>query len=113
MLVDALDLMGAPAVLTQMVTQRAPSHDDLAAPRRRLSFVGAFSSGQGDLAARSGQILRDEPRPPCPLILDTGPLVAALDRDDQDHQRCAEPLATAPGPLRVPGQRTYLEWPSW
>jgi predicted nucleic acid-binding protein len=37
------------------------------------------------------------------LILDTGPLVAALDRDDQNHQRCAELLATAPGPLRVPG----------
>jgi len=36
------------------------------------------------------------------LILDTGPLVAALDRDDQDHQRCAGLLATAPGPLRVP-----------
>jgi hypothetical protein len=43
-----------------MVTQRTASHDDPAAPRRRLSFVGAFSSGQGDLAARSGQILRDE-----------------------------------------------------
>jgi uncharacterized protein len=37
------------------------------------------------------------------LILDTGPLVAALDRDDQDHQRCAELLATVSGPLRVPG----------
>ncbi|MDT7567996.1 MAG: hypothetical protein QOG76_6620 [Pseudonocardiales bacterium] len=43
-----------------MVTQRTASHDDPAAPRRRLSFVGAFSSGQGDLAARAGQILRDE-----------------------------------------------------
>lgn len=37
------------------------------------------------------------------MIFDTGPLVAALDRDDQDHYRCAELLATAPGPLRVPG----------
>lgn len=37
------------------------------------------------------------------MILDTGPLVAALDRDDQDHERCAELLATARGPLRVPG----------
>jgi uncharacterized protein len=37
------------------------------------------------------------------LILDTGPLVAALDRDDQDHQRRAELLATSPGPPRVPG----------
>jgi len=62
-LVDELDDAAVPdatEVLTQMVTQRAPSHDDLAAPRRRLSFVGAFSSGQGDLAARFGQILRDE-----------------------------------------------------
>lgn len=30
------------------------------------------------------------------------PLVAALDRDDRDHERCAELLATARGPLRVP-----------
>jgi hypothetical protein len=30
---------------------------------RRLSFMGAFSSGQGDLAARSGQILRELGRP--------------------------------------------------
>lgn len=37
------------------------------------------------------------------MILDTGPLAAALDRDDQDHERCAELLATARGPLRVPG----------
>lgn len=37
------------------------------------------------------------------MIVDTGPLVAALDRDDRDHQRCAELLATAPGPLRMPG----------
>lgn len=37
------------------------------------------------------------------MIVDTGPLVAALDRDDQDHERCADLLATAPGPLRVPG----------
>jgi hypothetical protein len=62
-LVDQLDDAAVPdatEVLTQMVTQRTASHDDLAAPRRRLSFVGAFSSGQGDLAARSGQILRDE-----------------------------------------------------
>ena len=43
-----------------MVTQRIADHDDLAAPRRRLSFIGAFSSGESDLAARSGQILRDE-----------------------------------------------------
>lgn len=37
------------------------------------------------------------------MIIDTGPLVAALDRDDRDHQPCAELLATAPGPLRIPG----------
>lgn len=37
------------------------------------------------------------------MIVDTGPLVAALDRDDKDHERCTELLATARGPLRVPG----------
>ena len=62
-LVDQLDdaaVPGATEVLAQMLTQRIADHDDLTAPRRRLSFIGAFSSGEGDLAARSGQILRDE-----------------------------------------------------
>jgi hypothetical protein len=62
-LVDQLDdaaLPGATEVLAQMLTQRIADHDVLTAPRRRLSFIGAFSSGEGDLAARSGQILRDE-----------------------------------------------------
>jgi predicted nucleic acid-binding protein len=35
-------------------------------------------------------------------LLDTGPLVAALDADDKSHHRCAEFLETAPGPLLVP-----------
>ncbi len=37
------------------------------------------------------------------MIVDTGPLVAALDRDDQDHVRCSALLDNARGPLRVPG----------
>ncbi|MEU6412126.1 PIN domain-containing protein [Microbispora sp. NPDC046933] len=36
------------------------------------------------------------------ILLDTGPLVAALDADDKDHARCADLLQTAPGPLLVP-----------
>ncbi|MGV9324898.1 type II toxin-antitoxin system VapC family toxin [Streptosporangium sandarakinum] len=35
-------------------------------------------------------------------LLDTGPLVAALDIADKHHFRCAELLETAPGPLLVP-----------
>ena len=61
-LIDQLDdaaVPGATEVLAQMMTQRIAYHDGLAAPRRRLSFVGSFSSGEGDIAARSGQILRD------------------------------------------------------
>lgn len=36
------------------------------------------------------------------LVLDTGPLVAALDRDDRDHLRCAELLEGADEDLVVP-----------
>jgi predicted nucleic acid-binding protein len=39
------------------------------------------------------------------VLLDTGPLVAAWDRADKDHVRCAElleSLAAAPDPLVVP-----------
>ncbi|GAA4589424.1 PIN domain-containing protein [Planotetraspora phitsanulokensis] len=36
------------------------------------------------------------------ILLDTGPLVAALDADDKDHVRCSELLQTASGPLLVP-----------
>lgn len=63
-MVDELDndaLPDAAEALSRMVSPRTPRHDDLDAPqRRRLSFVGTLSSGQGDLAARSGEILRDE-----------------------------------------------------
>ena len=37
------------------------------------------------------------------LIVDTGPLLAALDADDPDHARCAEALEGAAGDLVVPG----------
>jgi predicted nucleic acid-binding protein len=36
------------------------------------------------------------------IICDTGPLVAALNRIDQDHVRCLELLEQHPGPLLVP-----------
>lgn len=38
-----------------------------------------------------------------PLILDTGPLLAALDANDQDHARCASLLIEATEDLIVPG----------
>lgn len=37
-----------------------------------------------------------------PLVVDTGPLYAAADRDDPDHGRCRELLRTYSGSLRVP-----------
>ena len=37
-----------------------------------------------------------------PLVVDTGPLYAAADRDDPDHGRCQELLRTHSGPLKVP-----------
>lgn len=36
------------------------------------------------------------------LLLDTGPLVAAIDRSDKHHARCASLLESAVGPLLVP-----------
>jgi hypothetical protein len=36
------------------------------------------------------------------LILDTGPLYAALDRSDDDHRRCRELIESAEGPLIIP-----------
>ncbi|WP_165485515.1 PIN domain-containing protein [Protofrankia symbiont of Coriaria ruscifolia] len=35
-------------------------------------------------------------------MVDTGPLVAALDADDADHKRCLDLLERHPGPLLVP-----------
>jgi hypothetical protein len=37
------------------------------------------------------------------LVLDTGPLFAALDADDPDHERCADLLGEAREDLVVPG----------
>jgi uncharacterized protein len=37
-----------------------------------------------------------------PLICDTGPLLAALDRDDPDHERCADLLENTNQDLLVP-----------
>jgi predicted nucleic acid-binding protein len=37
-----------------------------------------------------------------PLICDTGPLLAALDADDRDHQRCARLLVDSEVDLVVP-----------
>lgn len=37
------------------------------------------------------------------MIIDTGPLVAALDADDRHHQACVQLLATVRRPLRLPG----------
>jgi len=37
-----------------------------------------------------------------PLVCDTGPLLAGLDRDDPDHARCAQLLTEAPEDLVVP-----------
>jgi uncharacterized protein len=36
------------------------------------------------------------------LLLDTGPLVAAIDRSDNHHSRCVALLESAEGPLLVP-----------
>lgn len=36
------------------------------------------------------------------LLLDTGPLVAAIDRSDKHHARCAALLQSAEGPLLIP-----------
>ncbi len=38
-----------------------------------------------------------------PLVLDTGPLLAALDRADPDHTRCVELIETSTADLVVPG----------
>ncbi|WP_322751932.1 MULTISPECIES: hypothetical protein [unclassified Frankia] len=36
------------------------------------------------------------------IVVDTGPLVAALDADDADHKRCLDLLEHHSGPLLVP-----------
>ncbi|QSB16393.1 type II toxin-antitoxin system VapC family toxin [Natronosporangium hydrolyticum] len=37
------------------------------------------------------------------IVVDTGPLVAALNSDDKDHERCLRLLETHQGRLLVPG----------
>ncbi len=46
------------------------------------------------------------------LVLDTGPIIAALDRDDVHHDTCARLLATAREPLVVVGP-TLVEIDYW
>ena len=36
------------------------------------------------------------------IVIDTGPLVAALNADDKDHERCVRLLETHQGRLLVP-----------
>ena len=36
------------------------------------------------------------------LVIDTGPVVAAANRRDDDHEACVELLETYPGPLLLP-----------
>lgn len=68
-LVDELDEEALPdaarqlAALTQRDRTSATSADTAAAVaelRRQLPWIGSLRSGQGDLAERSSQILRDE-----------------------------------------------------
>ena len=45
------------------------------------------------------------------LIVDTGPLFAAMDRSDPDHDTCRDLLETARGPLIVPAPvLVEVEW---
>ena len=46
------------------------------------------------------------------LVLDTGPIIAALDRDDVHHDACAQLFATAREPLVVVGP-TLVEIDYW
>ena len=46
------------------------------------------------------------------LVLDTGPIVAALDRDDVHHEACARLLGTTQEPLVVVGP-TLVEIDYW
>jgi hypothetical protein len=33
------------------------------------------------------------------ILVDAGPLIALLDRDDRDHERCVETLSGLTGPM--------------
>ncbi len=45
------------------------------------------------------------------LVVDTGPLLAALDVNDRDHARCRDFLAEATEPIVVPAPVVVeLEW---
>jgi hypothetical protein len=96
---------GRPAELKQRDragVDEADSEAAVAEFRRRNPWVGSVRSGRGDLARRPSEILREEFGRRSGVIVDTGPLVAALDSDDHDHVACLRLLSTARGPLRVP-----------
>lgn len=82
------------AVVREALEEKAKDHR----PRPRSLGIGA--SGHSDTARMAG----DE-RPDASimaLVLDTGPLYAALDRDDADHAACRDPMATVDGLLVIP-----------
>src|SRR5260221_3251454 len=83
--------------------------------RRAAGQVAAFHRGRSlyGAAGRHGTAGgRDQLRATLmALICDTGPLYAAMDRADADHQACAELLADSPERLFVPAPVIVeLDW---
>src|SRR5688500_216082 len=76
--------------------QRAGSLEPSTAPatpgRRR---IGAYRYGQAQRRSASGAA-------PVALILDTGPLFASLDRNDDDHKACRRLIEEANEALLIP-----------
>lgn len=73
-------------------------------PRRKFQSLGA---GEADphLATRSAEILRGEfgrEQEARVIVVDTGPVVAMVNRRDQRHAECAQLLTSFRGPLLLP-----------